>query len=85
MTDGKLDFVENIAATNGAKHKALEYINEASDILFRQEKEENGVVFGDLVLLIDGKHVSLTDELIKNRILAENELMFWKGMILSTS
>lgn len=55
-------------------------MKEASDVFFKTLKEQNGIIFGDLIVLKDHKHFSLTEELINNEILAKNEALFWNGI-----
>lgn len=79
VVNTKVVFVESTAATEGALHTALKYIKQAIDMDFQVLKENDDICFGDLIILKDNKYVSLTNELIKEKILAKNEILFWQS------
>lgn len=79
IDDNKLNFVETTEAVQGARTKALQYIKESNDIYFTICEEKYSISFGDLIVSIDGKHFSLTKELIKNQVLTKNKELFWKS------
>lgn len=57
----------------------MSYIKEAVDIDFKIFKEKNEVCFGDLIISIGNKYLSLTNELINAKLLIKNETLFWQG------
>lgn len=71
--------METTDATKGARCKALTLIKEANDIFFQILNQTDEITFGDLIVTDDSRHVSLTSELVKAKVLARNEDMFWKS------
>lgn len=77
----KIDLKQSPKATEAAEARAMWYIKEAVDIDFKIFKEKNDIYFGDLIVCIDNKYRSLTNELVEAKMLAKNEILFWQSII----
>lgn len=61
---------------DGVNKFALSCIEEAQEIYFQPLEEDTSSVRGDLILVTNGKQKSLTNLLIEEQLLAEDEKMF---------
>lgn len=76
-----MQFSESTEPTKGARNLMLEHMEDVNDLFFRVEKEKDSIHFGDLIISKNGNHYSITEELVKRKIMAKNATLFWKSMI----
>lgn len=61
---------------DGVNKFALSCIEEAQEVFFQPLEEDTSSVRGDLILVTNGKKKSLTNLLINEQLLAQDEQMF---------